>query len=93
MHEVDFFLLHEGKTLADFRHWRKEGSRGPAPTDALGGALDSHDLRRIVWLRRNFRPGRCILHCEMPVATDANTTNKGITHDDLGMIREVEIAK
>lgn len=91
MHEVDFFRLHEGKTLADVRRWRKEDGRGPAPVDAMGGALDNHDLSRVVWLRRNFSPGRYLLHCEMPVVPDATTANQDITHADLGMVQEVEI--
>jgi len=91
MHEVDFFRLHDGKTMADLRRWRKEGGRGPAPADAMSGALDNHDPSRVTWLRKNFRPGRYVLHCEMPVTTDAKTTNHEITHADVGMVREVEI--
>src|SRR5436309_7591576 len=49
MHEMDIFRLHESKTLADVRRWRKDDGRGPAPADAMGGVLDSHDLRRVVW--------------------------------------------
>lgn len=90
MHEVDFFRLHEGKTVADLRRWRKEDAGGPAPADALGGALDSHDLKRVVWLRKDFSPGRYVLHCEMPLTTDASASTD-ITHADLGMVREFEI--
>ena len=66
MHEMDIFRLHEGKTLADVRRWRKDDDRGSAPVDAMGGVLDSHDLNRVVWMRKNFTAGRYILHCEMP---------------------------
>jgi len=85
MHEVDIYRLHEGKTVADLNSWRKQQGHGPAPAEALGGALDSHDVHRVVWLRKNFTPGRYVLHCEMPV------TNTELTHADVGMVREIEI--
>jgi hypothetical protein len=85
MHEIDIYRLHEGKTLADLNSWRKQEGHGPAPAEALGGALDSHDVHQVVWLRKNFKPGRYVLHCEMPV------TNTELTHADVGMVREVEI--
>ena len=91
MHEMDIFRLHEGKTLADVRRWRKDDGRGPAPADAMGGVLDSHDLRRVVWMRKNFAAGRYILHCEVPLVTDAQATKQEITHADLGMVHEIEI--
>jgi hypothetical protein len=93
MHEIDFFRLHEGKTVDDLRRWRKDDGRGPAPADALGGALDSHDLKHVVWLRKNFSPGRYVLHCEMPVETGASASGKNLTHADLGMVREFVIEK
>ncbi len=85
MHEVDIYRLHGGKTTADLNSWRKQQGHGPAPAEALGGALDSHDVHRVVWLRKNFTPGRYVLHCEMPV------TNTELTHADVGMVREIEI--
>lgn len=85
MHEVDFFRLHEGLTADDVRRWRKARSEIPLPAVALGGALDSHDLSRVVWLRRQFAPGRYVLLCQMPVA------NTDLKHDDVGMVREIEI--
>ena len=91
MHEVDFFRLHDGKSVVDVNRWRKANGRGEAPIDALGGALDSHDIKRVVWLRRDFSPGRYVLHCEMPVTTDPQTTNQEITHADVGMVREIRI--
>lgn len=84
-------VLHEGKTVDDLKRWAKEDHPGPAPADALGGALDSHDITRVVWLRKNFSPGRYVLHCEMPLTTGAAATNKSTTHADLGMVREFEI--
>ena len=85
MHEVDIFRLHAGRTVADLNRWRKQQGHGPAPAEALGGALDSHDVSRVVWLRKKFTPGRYVLHCEMPV------TNTELTHADVGMVREIEI--
>ena len=93
MHEVDLFRLHDGKTVADLNRWRKEDPGGPAPADALGGALDSHDIKRVVWLRKNFAPGRYVLHCEMPLTPDASASHTDITHADLGMVREFEIER
>jgi len=91
MHEVDFFRLRDGKSVADVNRWRKANGRGEPPVDALGGALDSHDIKRVMWFRREFTPGRYVLHCEMPVTSDSQTTNQQITHADVGMVREIKI--
>jgi hypothetical protein len=91
MHEMDIYRLHEGKTAADLIRWRKNDGRGEPPADALGGMLDSHDIHRVIWVRRNFTPGRYLFHCEMPVETTAETGNQEINHADLGMVREFEI--
>ena len=85
MHEVDIYRLHDGKTVDDLSKWRKQPGHGLAPAEALGGALDSHNIQRVVWLRKTFTPGRYVLHCEMPV------TNTQLTHADVGMVRELEI--
>ena len=87
MHEVDFFRLHEGGTADDVRHWRKQRGQIPLPAVALGGALDTHDLNQVIYLRRHFAPGRYVLLCQMPVA------NSDLKHDDMGMVREIEIAQ
>jgi hypothetical protein len=91
MHEMDVYRLHDGKTVADVVRWRKDGGVGESPADALGGVLDSHDLQRIVWLRRNFTPGRYLLHCEMPLETSAEPTKQETNHADLGMVRPFEV--
>jgi len=93
MHEMDIFRLHEDKTIADVKRWRKENAAGPAPAVALGGVLDSHALRRVVWLRKNFSPGRYVFHCEMPATTNSEPNKQEITHADLGMSKEVEISE
>jgi hypothetical protein len=85
MHEVDIYHLHERKTVADLNSWQKHQGHGPAPAEALGGALDSHDISRMVWLRKKFTPGHYVLHCQMPV------TNTELTHADVGMVQEIEI--
>lgn len=87
MHEVDFFRLHEGRTADDVRHWRKQRGQIPLPGVALGGTLDTHDLSQVIYLRRHFSPGRYVLLCQMPVA------NSDLKHDDMGMVREIEIAE
>jgi hypothetical protein len=81
----------DGRSVADVNGWRKANGRREPPVDALGGALDSHDIKRVVWLRRDFTPGRYVLHCEMPVTTDSQTTNQQIRHADVGMVREINI--
>ena len=85
MHEVDIYRLHEGSSVTDLNRWRKAHEHGSSPADALGGALDNHDIKRVVWLRKEFIPGRYVLHCEMPV------TNTKLTHADVGMVQEIEI--
>ncbi len=90
MHEMDIYRLHEGRTVADVKQWRKkEEADSLAPAEALGGALDSHDITHVVWLRKNFTPGHYILHCEMPVTNVP--ADRNMTHADLGMVREFEI--
>jgi hypothetical protein len=39
----------------------------------------------VIWLKKEFAPGRYVLHCEMPVA------DSELTHDDLGMMQEIEV--
>jgi len=92
MHEADLFRLHPGKTVADIRRWRKE-HLPVAPVDALGGPLDSHDIGRVVWLRKNFTTGRYVLHCAVPITTTPETTAQETTHADLGMVQEFEITE
>ena len=90
MHEMDIFRLHEGKVLADVHRWRKN-PKSSAPADAMGGVLDHHDIKRVVWVRRNFAPGRYVFHCEMPPIITAEPLKQELTHADLGMTREIDI--
>jgi hypothetical protein len=95
MHEVDIFRLRGDHTAADVNGWRKHDDSGmPTETaDALGGLLDSHDIRRVSWLRRDFRPGRYLLHCEMPMDPTAMAGKVGATHADAGMMQEFSVAR
>lgn len=87
MHEVDFFRLHDGHTAEDVRRTRNDEGQTPLPAVAVGGVLDSHDISRVVWLRREFAPGRYVLLCRMPV------DNSELSHDDMGMVRVIEVAE
>jgi hypothetical protein len=91
MHEADFYRLLPGKTRDDLVAWRAADGKGTPPAVALGGTLDSHDLARVVWLRREFEPGRYVLHCEMPMDHAAQAGTKYATHADAGMVHEFEI--
>ncbi|MEO6065476.1 MAG: hypothetical protein ABIP49_06850 [Lysobacterales bacterium] len=96
MHEVDIYRLHDGKTLSDLKLWRKQEdtARTPAmssPADAMGGLLDSHDVRRVTWIRRTFTPGHYVLHCEMPMPGIPSSAALEVTHADVGMVQEFEI--
>jgi hypothetical protein len=57
MHEVDIYRLYEGRTVADLNARRKQQGHGTAPAQALGGALDSHDIHRVVWFAKEFSSG------------------------------------
>lgn len=91
MHEVDFWRLHEGRTVADVQAWYKQKDEAPAPAQALGGVLDSHVLGQTVWLKREFAPGRYVLHCVMPMSMEAKAGSSYATHADAGMVSEFEI--
>ncbi|MGZ7039624.1 MAG: hypothetical protein ACXVJO_15725 [Thermoanaerobaculia bacterium] len=91
MHEADLFLLAKGRTTDDLNRWYKTKNRKAPPGTALGGADDSHDIRRVVWLKQTFVPGRYALHCGMPVTTAA-AAHKNTTHADIGMVQEIDVA-
>ena len=93
MHEVDLFRLRKGHTAVDVQRWYKKGLGNPAPADAMGGVLDSHDIERVVWLRKALSPGRYVLHCAMPMTLDAKAGDHGPIHSDVGMIITLEIGK
>jgi hypothetical protein len=91
MHEADLFRLHPGRTAADVKRWYKNDLAGPPPADALGGVLDSHDIKRVVWLKKTFAPGRYVLHCALPVNHDAKSGDHSPAHADVGMVTTFEV--
>jgi len=96
MHEVDIFRMRAGATIADLERWYKEEDHDlpheqPTPADGMGGLSDSHDIRRVGWLRRDFAPGRYVFTCHMPMpSADSSATH--LSHADVGMISEVVVA-
>jgi hypothetical protein len=93
MHEADLFRLRDGHTAADVKRWYRADLEGEPPADAIGGVLDSHDIRRVVWLRKTFSPGRYVFHCAMLVNQNAKSGDHSPTHADLGMVKMFEIGK
>ena len=91
MHEMDIFRLDEGKTIDDLRAWQKSGKQGPAPALAMGGVLDSHDLGRVIHLRRSFDPGNYVLWCNMPMIHNATASDPHLSHADAGMFKEFTV--
>jgi hypothetical protein len=93
MHEADIIRLDEGRTIEDARKFFDK-EIPPAPGVLGGGLMDSHDLKRVSWVRRTFKPGHYLFWCDMPmIQTSApkDTTVKEVTHADAGMFKEVTI--
>ena len=88
-HEMDLYRLDEGKSLADLRAWIHAKKHGLAPAKSMGGVLDSHELPRVVWLRRDFPIGRYVMWCDMPMVDNVDIPNG--KHSDAGMVREFEV--
>lgn len=88
MHEADIYRLNDGRDVEDLRRWQKSGKEGPAPAITFGGALDNHDIGRIVWLKTDLQPGRYVLWCGMPMSTDPVATASEVSHSDIGMVHE-----
>jgi hypothetical protein len=92
MHEADIFRLLPGHDAADVRHWYKQDDlEGRPPAIALGGILDNHDVARVVWVRKNFIPGRYVLHCAMPMSLDAKAGEHQANHADAGMVLSFDV--
>jgi len=93
MHEVDIYRLDDGRTIADLRAWMKAHRPGRPPAVVASGVLDAHDRAAVKWLRRDFRAGRYVFWCEMPVdqsgAPDTSATHP--THDQAGMVMELDV--
>jgi len=93
LHEADLFRLHPGHSAADVKRWYKDDMSDPAPADAFGGVLDSHDPRQPLWLRHNFTPGQYVFHCAIPFDLHAKSGDKSPTHADAGMVMTFEVAQ
>jgi hypothetical protein len=94
MHETDIVRLEDGRTVEDVRAWFKNQERDPLPGTIAGGCMDSHDIKRVVWMRRTFTPGRYVFYCDMPMvqtAEKADSTAPRVTHADAGMVAEVTV--
>ncbi len=95
MHEVDCFRLDGGRTVDELRRWMTANKDGSVHATAMGGALDSHDLSRVVWLRRTFTVGHYVLWCGMPMMQSGNEAEMGasadVTHAHAGMVLEFEV--
>jgi hypothetical protein len=92
MHEADIFRLLPGHDAADVRRWYKQDDlEGKAPAIALGGILDNHDVSRVVWVRKNFIPGRYVLHCAMPMSMEAKSGEHQVNHADAGMVLSFDV--
>ncbi len=94
MHETDIVRLADGRTVEDVRAWFKNQERDPLPGTIAGGCMDSHDLKRVTWVKRTFEPGRYVFWCDMPMiqtAEKADSTAPRVTHADAGMFKEVTV--
>jgi|KBSMisStandDraft_5_1062788.scaffolds.fasta_scaffold165132_1 hypothetical protein len=92
LHEADLFRLHPDHSASDVQRWYKDDLSDPAPADALGGVVDSHDTRQALWLRRRFTPGQYVFHCALPLNPNAKSGDKSPTHADVGMVMTFEVA-
>jgi hypothetical protein len=94
LHEADLFRLHPGHSASDVQRWYKDDDlRDPAPADALGGVLDSHDTRQVLWLRHRFTPGQYVFHCGVPFDLHEKSGDKSPLHADAGMVMTFEVAQ
>lgn len=94
MHEADIVRLADGRTVDDVRKWFKDQERDPLPGSIGGGCMDSHDLKRVSWVRRSFEPGRYVIWCDMPMIQSAEKADPDaarVTHADAGMFKEVTV--
>jgi hypothetical protein len=95
MHEVDCYRLEGGRTVEELRTWYTNHQDGPLHATAMGGVLDSHDLSRVVWLRRDFTVGHYVMWCSMPMIQSGNEADAGagadVEHWQSGMILEFAV--
>jgi len=82
------------RKVEDVRAWFKNQERDPLPGTIGGGCMDSHDLKRITWVRRTFEPGRYVLWCDMPMIQNSEKEDPDaprVTHADAGMFQEFTV--
>jgi hypothetical protein len=94
MHEADIIKLGDGRTVEDVAAWFKHNQRDPLPGTIAGGCMDSHDLKRVTWVKRSFAPGRYVFWCDMPMIQSdapADTTAPHVSHAEAGMVKEFAI--
>lgn len=91
IHEADLFRLRPGRSAKDIQSWYKGDHEEAAPAQALGGVLDSHDTKRVVWLRRAFTPGQYVFHCGIPMNLHTKSGEHSPLHADAGMVMTFEI--
>jgi hypothetical protein len=96
MHEVDCFRLEGGRAVKDLNAWYANDKKGSPFATAMGGALDHHDLSRVVWFRRNFTMGHYVFWCDMPMIQSGTEAAAGaaahVTHAQAGMVLEFEVS-
>ncbi len=93
MHEMDMFRFQGSRSRTEFMAWYDSDRKAPPPATALGGALDSHDIHNVVWLRRRFTMGHYYLICEMPMVQNASPADSAanVTHAHAGMTYEFTV--
>lgn len=93
MHEMDMFRFHGARSRAEFMAWYDGDRLAAPPATALGGALDSHDTKNVVWLRRRFTMGHYFMICEMPMVQNASPADSAanVTHAHAGMTHEFTV--
>jgi hypothetical protein len=93
MHEMDMFRFHGARTRAEFMAWYDGDRVASPPATAMGGALDSHDIQNVVWLRRRFTMGHYFMICEMPMVQNASPADSAanVTHAHAGMTHEFTV--
>jgi hypothetical protein len=64
---------------------------GDPPGTLIGGALDSHDLARPIWVRYDFTPGHYVFWCDMPIVQTSDPNAPHTTHAEAGMFKEVVV--
>lgn len=94
MHEMDCYRLDGGRSLKDLQAWFTNHKEGSPFATSMGGVLDTHDLSRVVWYRRDFTVGRYVFWCDMPMIQKGIVTGAAAhaTHAQAGMVLEFDVS-